>query len=167
VVASELTTSQQSEFVSVDLRVRLVPGTGTATFWADGVHFGYAADFAALTGAGSRTGAGFVHPYKIRKHVPTDFEHNQYGIHWGRRYNTGYRVGEVETTGFSNDSKETWSHFIDHAATGSKFMLMYDRSDLDLNFIEKAVMDQEDDGLSQIKGTPNWTAKLRWKEQIA
>lgn len=160
-----LSAAQQTNFERVDLRVALIANGGSGTFWSDCCYFGRAINWRGLTP--NPSGAVVTHPYKIRKKVFSDFDRNEYGAFSARRYNTGFYKGEIDCAPMDSDSQKNWSNVIDHLADDTRATIFYNRHDPVYNYYAKAALDQDDDGLSQIPGTPNWHGKMKWCEVIA
>lgn len=173
---TSMTAANASTWERLELRFTLNPNGGTATCYTDGFWFGRAIDLADMTGAVT-TGANFQHPYKINKKVLLDFDKSQAGKHYARRYNAGFYSGEEQTTGFGEADRDEWQSFMDYTMDGTAMTVFYDRTSngvidsnilhSNTNYYAKTLLDQSNDGLEQIPGTPLWQGKIKWKETLA
>lgn len=164
VVASELTTAQQSEFVSVDLRVSLIPGTGTATFYTDGHHFGYALDFQDLTGASPTSGAWVKDKLDIKKNYARTVVTALNGTVETLQWNGGLQTVSGETTLLSDADRTKWRTFWDRTNGRMAFTFLGIQSTTTRDYLAAAVHSGLEDGITQYGGTGLHRARFSFEE---
>jgi len=164
VVAAELTAAQQAEFVSVDYRVQLLPGVGTATFYADGMHFGYALDGQDI--GINNDGAWAVTPYNPRKTYNKVSDRIANGITDGKAFNDGFHKGRFNWNNLREADREAYRKFIDYGADKSTFTMLTDQSTTDRDYYGECVLISNNYGEKQIDGHPGWTAGFDFEEVL-
>lgn len=164
VVAPELTATQQSEFVSVDLRVSLIPSGGTATFYTDGHHFGYALDFQDMTGASPTSGAWIKDKLDIKKNYARTMVTALNGTVETVLWNGGLQAVSGETTLLSDADRTKWRTMWGRTNGRMPFTFLGNQSTTTRDYISAAVHSGLEDGITQYGGTGLHRAKFSFEE---
>ena len=164
VVAPELTAAQQAEFVSVDLRVQMIVGGGTGTFYSDGHHFGYALDFQDLTGASPTSGAWIKDKLTVKKSYARTVVTALNGTAETLQWNAGLQTVSGETTLLSDADRTKWRTFWGRTNGRMPFTFLANQSTITRDYVAQAVHTGLEDGLTQYPGTALHRAKFEFEE---
>ncbi len=160
--APALTTTQQGEFASVDLRIGLVPNTGTGTIWVDGCWCGRALDFQDL--GPYATGAQVEHAFDYEKYFTFLNKNCPSGKFQHRRANAGFLSGSLKSTPFNAAGVVAWEAFMDYCMAGSAVTILYSQADQTRDLIMKAVIQSDDTGVDMVNGMDTSTGMFKWQE---
>lgn len=137
---------------------------GTYDLYLDDVMCGHVLDGQDMVDI-TNYGAMAAHPFRYGSTAAGTYSRAVSGKYASRRYHTGYRSGELQYTVMSEKTRlNQWAVFVNYVADGTPFTLNYNQSEMTRDYISKAILSMDDDGLTQVPGTPHWRGAVGWRE---
>lgn len=136
--------------------------TNNSTVYLDWVTFGYDLNFADL--GPSNHGALLVEKLGIAKSYSRTMNQADSGALEAVQQNSGLYQIQLKSTPIDETAFAAYKNFFDYCSDKSTFTLWRNQTDFSRDFVQRLILEQDNDGVSRIKGTPLYQFEIKASE---